>query len=42
MKVSALPSPMENFTITLEKAGAGANLNIDWEFTRASVMVSKK
>ena len=42
MKVSALPSPMENFTITLEKAGAGANLNIDWESTRASVMLSKK
>jgi Protein of unknown function (DUF2911) len=42
MKVSALPSPMENFTITLEKSGAGANLNIDWETTRATVMVSKK
>jgi hypothetical protein len=42
MKVSALPSAMDNFTITLEKAGAGANLNIDWDTTRASVMVSKK
>ena len=42
MKVSALPSPVENFTVSFEKAGAGANLNIDWETTRASVMVSKK
>jgi Protein of unknown function (DUF2911) len=42
MKVSALPSPVENFTISFEKAGSGANLNIDWETTRASVMVSKK
>jgi len=42
MKVSALPSAAENFTIAFEKAGNGANLNIDWETTRASVMVSKK
>jgi hypothetical protein len=42
MKVSTLPSPVENFTIAFEKAGMGANLNIDWETTRASVMISKK
>jgi hypothetical protein len=42
MKVSALPSPVENFTISFEKAGSGANLNIDWETTRASVTISKK
>jgi hypothetical protein len=42
MKVSALPSPVENFTLSFEKAGSGANLNIDWDTTRASVMVSKK
>ena len=42
MKVSTLPSPVENFTISFEKAGNGANLNIDWETTRASLMVSKK
>jgi len=42
MKVSALPSPTENFTISFEKAASGANLNIDWETTRASVAVSKK
>lgn len=42
MKVTTLSSPVENFTITLEKAGMGANLNIDWETTRASVSLSKK
>lgn len=42
MKVSTLPSAVENFAISFEKAGSGANLNIDWETTRASVMVSKK
>jgi hypothetical protein len=42
MKVSTLPSPVENFTISFEKAGSGANLNIDWDTTRASVMASKK
>ncbi|HXH67151.1 MAG TPA: DUF2911 domain-containing protein [Candidatus Limnocylindrales bacterium] len=42
MKVSALPAAAENFTISFEKAAGGANLNIDWETTRASAMVSKK
>ncbi len=42
MKASSLPSPVENFTISFVKAGGGANLNIDWETTRASVMVAKK
>jgi hypothetical protein len=42
MKVSAIPSPVDNFIISFEKAGDGANLNIDWETTRASVAVSKK
>jgi hypothetical protein len=42
MKVSALPAPVENFTISFEKAGNGANLNIDWDTTRATVAVAKK
>ncbi|HKE07140.1 MAG TPA: DUF2911 domain-containing protein, partial [Candidatus Acidoferrum sp.] len=42
MKISALPAPVENFTIAFEKAGAAATLNLDWESTRASVAVSKK
>jgi Protein of unknown function (DUF2911) len=42
MKVTSLSAPVENFTITLEKAGSGANLNLDWETTRASVPIAKK
>ncbi len=42
MKVSALPSPMENYTMSFEKSGMGGTLNIDWENTRASVAISKK
>ena len=38
MKVSALPSPVENFTISF---AAGA-INFDWGTTRASVSVAKK
>jgi hypothetical protein len=42
MKVSKLPSPMENFTISYGKSGAGCTWNIDWETTRASVDISAK
>jgi hypothetical protein len=41
MKVSTLPSSVENFTISFEKTGMGANLNLDWDTTRASVAISK-
>src|SRR5579871_5371365 len=41
MKVSKLPSPVENFTISFEKSGSGCTMNIDWETTRASVDISK-
>jgi len=42
MKVSKLPSPMENFTISYEKSGSGCTMHIDWESTRASVDISAK
>jgi hypothetical protein len=42
MKVSKLPSPVENFTIAYEKSGSGCTMNIDWETTRASVDVTAK
>jgi hypothetical protein len=42
MKVSKLPSPVENFTIAYDKAGNGCTLRIDWETTRASVGISAK
>ena len=41
MKVSALPSAVENFTIALDKVGNGASLRMDWETTRASVEISE-
>jgi Protein of unknown function (DUF2911) len=42
MKVSKLPSPVENFTISYAKSGKGCTLQIDWETTRASVDISAK
>ena len=42
MKVSKLPSPVENFTISYVKSGSGCTMNIDWETTRASVDISGK
>jgi hypothetical protein len=41
MKVSATPSPVENFTIAFDKAGTGCTLRMEWESTRASVAISK-
>lgn len=42
MKVSKLPAPVENFTISYEKSGNGCTLQMDWETTRASVDISSK
>ena len=42
MKVSKLPSPVENLTISYVKSGSGCSLHIDWENTRASVDISAK
>ncbi len=42
MKVSTLPSPVENFTISFDKSANGGTLNMDWETTRASVAIVKK
>src|SRR5215467_5308160 len=41
MKVSKLPSPVENFTISFEKSSTGCTMHIDWETTRASVDIKK-
>jgi hypothetical protein len=41
MKVSALPSPVENFTIGFDQTGSSCTLHLDWETTRASVAVSE-
>jgi hypothetical protein len=42
MKVSKLPSPVENFSIAYDKAGGGCTLGMDWETTRASVDIAAK
>jgi len=42
MKVSSLPAPVENFTISLNRSGDGCTLHLDWETTRASVETSRK
>jgi hypothetical protein len=42
MKVSKLPSAVENFTIAYDKSGSGCTMHIDWEKTRASVDISAK
>ena len=42
MKVSKLSSPMENFTISFDKATSGCTLTMSWENTKASVDVSAK
>jgi hypothetical protein len=42
MKVSKLPSPVENFTIAFDQSGSSCTLHMDWETTRATVEVAKK
>ena len=42
MKVSTLPSPVENFTIGYDKSGSSCTLRMDWATTRASVDISAK
>lgn len=42
MKVSKLPSPVEDFTISYEKSGGGCTMQLDWETTRASVDIAAK
>ena len=42
MKVSKLPAPVENFTISYVKSGMGCTMQIDWETTRASVDIMAK
>ncbi len=39
MKVSRLPSPVEDFTISYEKNGDGCMMHLDWETTRVSVEI---
>jgi hypothetical protein len=42
MKVSKLPSPVEEFKISYEKSGSACTMQVDWETTRSSVDISAK
>ena len=42
MKVSKLPSPLENFTISFDQSGASCTMKLDWETTRASIDITRK
>ena len=42
MKLSTLPSPLEDFTVGLDATPAGCTLNLDWATTRASVDIAEK
>jgi len=42
MKLSTLPSPLEDFTIGLAATPVGCTLNLDWATTRASVDIAEK
>jgi hypothetical protein len=42
MKVSKLPSPVENFTIGFEQGGATCTMHLDWETTRASIVIAER
>ena len=42
MKVSTVPSKVEDFTIAYDKAGTGCTMRLDWDMTSASVDISAK
>ncbi len=42
MKVSKLPSPLENFTIAFDQTGTSCTMKLDWETTRASIDIAEK
>ena len=42
MRVSTLPSPVENFTIGFDQTGSTCAMHLDWESTRAAVDISQK
>jgi hypothetical protein len=42
MKISKLASPLENFTISFDQAGESCTMKLDWELTRASIVIAEK
>ena len=42
MKLSKLPSPVEDFTIAYDKTSSGCTLREEWDTTRATVDIAAK
>lgn len=42
MQVEKLDAPLEDFAISLVKAGDGCSMNFDWNVTRATVLIREK
>jgi Protein of unknown function (DUF2911) len=42
MRVSSLPSPVENFIIAFDSSGDTCSMRLDWETTRASVQITEQ
>jgi hypothetical protein len=42
MTLSSLPATVENFTISFDKSASGCTMNLDWEATRASIVIAKR
>jgi len=42
MEVSKTSGPVENFTISFHEMGAGCHMYLDWENTRATVLINEK
>jgi DUF2911 family protein len=42
MKASKLPSPVENFTISFDQAVSTCAMRLDWETTRASIVIAEQ
>jgi len=42
MSVSKTSSPVENFTISFHEMGKGCHMYLDWENTRATILINEK
>jgi Protein of unknown function (DUF2911) len=42
MKITTLPAPEENFTISFVKGAIGTTMRVDWETTRAYIEISRQ
>ena len=42
MKLSKFSPPLENYTISFDRAAAGCTMNLSWETTRASILIAEK